>query len=157
MPFMPGELYREVYGTYVPRVCLDVVLRHPTLGVAFTLRSIPPAVGWHLPGGIIYKGESFVAAAKRHLTRELRVSHGIYQGVLGAVEVLDETMEVVVAGRSEPIHMHNVMVIVLVETDSSELSAGADTEEARWFRSLPLEDNRHEVHENFLLERGLLK
>ncbi len=156
MPFMPGELYREVYGTYVPRVCVDVVLRHPIKGVAFTLRSIPPAVGWHLPGGIIYKGESFAVAARRHLVREVCAEHGAYAGVLGAVEILDEVMSVTVGRKEEPIHMHNVMVLVLVETSSDFLKAGVGTADIRWFSSLPPEGERHGPHAKFLFEHGLI-
>ena len=68
--WISGEDYVNIFSK-VPRVCIDLIIRGDK-GVLLALRAIDPYIGmWHLPGGMIYKGESFLDAAKRVAKKEV--------------------------------------------------------------------------------------
>jgi NUDIX domain len=50
----------------VPRLCVEVVILEPGLGVLLMLRDIPPNIGsWHIPGGTVLFGEPVRRAVER--------------------------------------------------------------------------------------------
>ena len=70
---IPGELYGSIVE-HMPIVCVDIVLVSRVKGVMsclLVLRDTEPAKGlWWLPGGRIWKGETFFAAAARKAFEE---------------------------------------------------------------------------------------
>jgi 8-oxo-dGTP pyrophosphatase MutT (NUDIX family) len=157
IPFMPGALYKEVYGTYVPRACVDVVIYTESDGVVLVLRKDPPIGIWHLPGGTIYKGESLFKAATRLAKRETNIDISQHFGfkVIGTLEMLCENMEVEIAGEKVPVQMHNIMTMVQVRPTSFDLKSAND-EQVRWFKSVPTNVEVWHPHIEFLVEKGLL-
>lgn len=71
-PFAPQNIYDE-FTRYFPLATVDVVIFHHNLFI-LTKRAISPYKGlWHLPGGIIRKGETLESAVKRVVKKELNV------------------------------------------------------------------------------------
>ena len=83
-PFAPKKIYDE-FTKYFPLATVDVVVFDKNSFI-LTKRAIPPYKGlWHLPGGIIRKGEKLESAAKRVVKKELNLDVtlkkflGVYQ------------------------------------------------------------------------------
>ena len=69
----PLKLYKE-FGKYFPFSTVDVIIRDDGGSFILTKSSIPPYVGkWHLPGGLVRKGEKLGNAAKRSVKKELNL------------------------------------------------------------------------------------
>lgn len=69
----PLKLYKE-FGRYFPFSTVDVILRDSDGSFILTKRTIPPYVNkWHLPGGLIRKGEKLSSAVKRSVKKELNL------------------------------------------------------------------------------------
>jgi 8-oxo-dGTP diphosphatase len=69
----PLKLYKE-FGRYFPFSTVDVIIRDGDGSFILTKRTIPPYVNkWHLPGGLIQKGEKLRAAVKRSIKKELNL------------------------------------------------------------------------------------
>ena len=67
--FIPEDLYKKIF-TYIPRFCVDVVIKDER-GIVLVKRNIKPFKGyWHLPGGLIRRGERIKEAAKRKAFEE---------------------------------------------------------------------------------------
>ena len=72
-PFAPKKTYDE-FAKYFPFATADVVIFYQD-SFLLTKRDISPYKGlWHLPGGIIRKGEKIENAAKRVLKKELNLN-----------------------------------------------------------------------------------
>lgn len=104
-----------------PFPTVDVIVHDPELGVVLVKRKNPP-FGWALPGGFVDYGETCEQAAVREVREEtgLRVSllflHGVYSDPRRDERM--HTMSVVYVGQAREV---------------SELIAGDDAAEARWF------------------------
>ncbi|MFZ1075863.1 MAG: NUDIX hydrolase [Nitrosotalea sp.] len=69
----PLKVYKE-FGRYFPFSTVDVIIRNSDGSFILTKRIIPPYVNkWHLPGGLIRKGEKLSDAAKRAVKKELNL------------------------------------------------------------------------------------
>lgn len=81
----PLRLYKE-FGRYFPFSTVDVIIVDNNGSFILTKRTIPPYVNkWHLPGGLIRKGEKLRSAAKRSVKKELNLEIKI-EKFLGAYE-----------------------------------------------------------------------
>lgn len=69
----PLKLYKE-FGKYFPFSTVDVIIRDNDGSFILTKRIIPPYVNkWHLPGGLIRKGEKLRDAVKRSVKNEINL------------------------------------------------------------------------------------
>eukprot|EP00667_Euglena_gracilis_P019145 EG_transcript_20459 len=68
---LPADLYKQVVET-LPTVCVDIVCRRRSdrKVLLFRRRDKPAANIWWFPGGRMYRGESFFAAAVRKTAEE---------------------------------------------------------------------------------------
>lgn len=151
MTFMPGWLYKEVYGAYIPRLCVDVIVQHTSLGIALTKRSIPPVGWWHLPGGLAYRGETLAQVAARIVKQDLGQVLAFRQ--VGVIETGEMDHQVMIDGRQVPMKVYAVMIEMLATTDDETLCG---EEESRWFTKVP--DGEYDPAQiKFLLDNGLLQ
>jgi ADP-ribose pyrophosphatase len=93
--------------------------------VLLVRRGQPPARNlWAIPGGSVEIGETLQQAAEREIREEtgirIRAAKPIY------------TFDVIERDESEGIRFHYVIVDLLADYVSGELSAGDDAVEARW-------------------------
>jgi ADP-ribose pyrophosphatase YjhB (NUDIX family) len=71
-----AKLLSKVLGS-VPIPCVDLVVAKPPGEILLTRRTIAPYRGcWHLPGGMVRKGEKISDAARRIAMAELGISPG---------------------------------------------------------------------------------
>jgi 8-oxo-dGTP diphosphatase len=83
--WLPKADYDAIYRR-VPRLCVEVVVAAPDLGVLLSLRDIPPNEGaWHIPGGTVLFGESLTDAVKRVTLDELGLEADV-GALLGYIE-----------------------------------------------------------------------
>lgn len=151
---LPGDLYALVYGQYVPRLCVDVIVQGPN-GIILAQRDIPPEIGsWHLPGGTVKKGETLLEAARRIVLFEAGVSIEVLDTV-GAMEFLSEEQEVDVKGIKEKINVHSVSVVLLAKAETEVLVGSNDGKNVDWFTHVP--PTGHTVHIPYLVKKGFLK
>lgn len=69
----PSKLYKQ-FGKYFPFSTVDVVIRNTDGSFILTKRAISPYVNkWHLPGGIVRKGQNLSDAAKSRIKKELNL------------------------------------------------------------------------------------
>lgn len=131
--YMPPELYADVYGKYIPRVCVDaVVVRSEE--VLMTRRAIEPELGkWHLPGGKIVRGETIDEALKRHVLHDLGVGCRVFD-LLGVSEFLDQHAVV----GDYTFTMHSIMICKKVELQRYDIRLNREeASEWQWFNCLP--------------------
>jgi ADP-ribose pyrophosphatase len=93
--------------------------------VLLVRRGQPPAKDlWAIPGGSVEIGETLQQAAEREVREEtgirIRAAKPIY------------TFDVIERDESEGIRFHYVIVDLLADYISGELSAGDDADDARW-------------------------
>lgn len=150
MTFMPGWLYREVYGAYIPRLCVDVIVRHRTFGLALVKRSIPPVGWWHLPGGLVYRSETLAQAAARI------AEHDLGQKVeflpVGFLETGEMEHQVRISGEQVPMKVYAIMIEMLGITDNEVLRS---EKESGWFARVP-DGEVDSVQMDFLRGKGWL-
>ena len=80
--------FREIYSK-VPRLCVDILIRHNGRFL-LTKRKISPYKGlWHLPGGTVYFGETVEGAALRVARDELGIGAHVVK-LLGVIGFADE-------------------------------------------------------------------
>ncbi len=137
-----------MYGEFVPRVCVDLVLRHGD-DVLLVKRSQAPVGWWHLPGGTIYKNETAEQAACRIAKADLGI-HGLGNvTIIGVVEFLHCPQEI----DGEPIDMHNIMLEMEAFLATRETNS---IEETIWTSSVPIGDYDPKQIA-FLVEKGILR
>lgn len=123
----------------VPRVCVDVVIKNKE-GILLTLRSIDPYKGnWHLPGGMVYKSESFHDAAKRIVKSEVGLD-------VSSVKIID-TVEILNEERPDHVQ-HIISMICEAEVQNGELRGDFQSSELKYFMELP--ENIIPIHREVL-------
>lgn len=170
---LPANLFCEVFGNYVPRLCVDtaVIGPHDTVhalsvadtffpvfewsgihGVALKEREEKPRLGqWGLPGGTIFKGERAADASRRIIRADLGLEIDVL-GYIGHMEFPNEEREMEVSGEKRQIVIDSISIVVLARAHSAILHSRKGN--VQWFRKVPLVE--HEYHTPFLEERGLL-
>lgn len=146
--YLPEQLYRDIYETYIPRLCVDLVLRHEGK-VLLVKRTKAPIGWWHLPGGTIYKNEKIEEAARRIASTDLGITELPTCEISGVVEFLHCPQEI----GGDSIDMHNIMIEVQSSV-STKLVKSA--EEVVWTSHVPA-GPRDEMQMAFLVRRGLLR
>jgi ADP-ribose pyrophosphatase YjhB (NUDIX family) len=72
MQKLSDKEYKYIYSR-VPRICIDLIIK-TRKGLLLTKRDIPPEKNkWHLPGGMVYKGEKLTDVVKRIALNELGI------------------------------------------------------------------------------------
>ncbi|MGE5617437.1 MAG: NUDIX hydrolase [Candidatus Woesearchaeota archaeon] len=83
--WLPKDEFLAIYRR-VPRLCVEVVIVEPELGVLLKVRDIPPNEGaWHIPGGTVLFGEPVVETARRVARDELELEVDVGE-LLGYIE-----------------------------------------------------------------------
>lgn len=141
-PFTPEE-FKAIYSQ-VPRLCVDLIFTSPE-GTYLTLRDIEPCKGkWHMAGGTIFFGETFLEAAERVAKRELGVDIMRARQV-GVIELPD---------HSNDSFDHPISIVYEVEEYRGELAVNKEASKGGWFKELP--KGIHEGQDDFLVEEGYL-
>ncbi len=168
---MPGGLFFEVFGNYVPRLCIDTAVIGPTdtvelvswqgftpvfswsgsYGIALRERHEAPRMGqWGLPGGTMFKGEQPEDAAKRIIKADL----GLEIEVLGSIGYMyfpNEHRTIEVDGITRELVIDSISLVLIAQAREAKIVSPKT--KAGWFRRPPV---RHEYHTPFLETRGLL-
>jgi ADP-ribose pyrophosphatase YjhB (NUDIX family) len=139
--WLPKDEFDSIFGR-VPRLCVEVVIVAPKLGVLLARRDIPPNVGgWHIPGGTVMFGEPLVQTVKRVARDELALEVTVGE-MLGYIEY--------------PSHYNNgldspVGLAFAAQTTRSQPAAQDLPNGCRWFSSLP--EGLYEEQRDFLIQR----
>lgn len=137
------EEFDFIYGK-VPRLNVELILKSD-IGVLLTKRSIEPCKGqWHLPGGTVYYGDSFIDTVKRIAMREL----GIYVNQAEMIGYI-EYPEHVKKGYGDPRGLS-----FLITEYEGDILTNEEADASEWFTVLP--KNMHPHQDEFLLEHQLL-
>lgn len=108
-----------------PRVGVGAVILHEDK-VLLVRRGKSPSFGkWSLPGGLVELGETTAEAIAREIIEEC----GIKIRVVDVAGVITR----VVRDDDSRIRYHYVLVDYLAYPDSTDVVAGSDAAEARWF------------------------
>ncbi len=112
------------------RFCMDfAVVKDGKLLLA--KRLIDPYKGfWHLPGGMVRKGEPMQEAAQRILTAELGLKP-VSTELVGYIEYLDEKLP------EKGITTHSVSLVFKTVLKEGELKASFQAKEIKFFSEIP--------------------
>ncbi len=170
---LPAELFCEVFGTYVPRLCVDTAVIGPidevifnrmngfvpvfsltgACGVALKERDEEPRKGqWGLPGGTVFKGETLADASKRIIGSDLGIEIDVL-GEIGSMEFPDEQRVMRFGEEKREITIDSKSFVLLARARSADLRPKPG-KKASWFRNRPPVE--HQYHTPFLTARGLL-
>lgn len=126
-----SETDRNHYPDY-PRVAVGAVVFNGG-NVLLVKRGKPPGKGqWAIPGGSVELGETLQAAAER----EIREEAGI---IIRAGEPAF-TFDLVQRDEAGGIRFHYVIIDLLADYVSGEVTAGDDAVDARWVSPQQLDD-----------------
>jgi len=172
--FMPAKTFVEVFGEYVPRLCIDTAvigpddwlepklsrdgftphfMFHASHGVALKARDEEPRLGqWGLPGGTIFKGETPEEASKRIIKKDLGIDVDVL-GSIGYMHFPNEHREMDVDGVMTKFVIDSLSIVMLARAHRTELKSCKA--KVGWFCGKP--PVRHEYHTPFLEARGLLR
>jgi ADP-ribose pyrophosphatase YjhB (NUDIX family) len=143
--WLSDEDFFYIYSK-VPRFNIDLVVRKGDEGIVLIKRAIEPYLGaFHMPGGTVYKGESFKDASIRIAKNEtgFEVDVGAF---LGAMEFPEE--------KRGDIVVHTVSIVIEVKVNGGEIRKDANAEEIGLFKTLP--ENLVDEHFRFLKEYVVL-
>ena len=148
-PDPPGWLPKPEYDAIfsrVARLCVEVVIAEPELGVLLALRDVPPNQGaWHIPGGTVLFGERVTDAVKRVARRELGLEVEVDpQGLLGYIEYPSHYEN----GIDSPVGLAFRSTVTGGPPGPAGLPPGC-----RWFKRLP--DGLYAEQRDFLRSLGL--
>jgi 8-oxo-dGTP diphosphatase len=88
-------------------------------------RALPPAAGqWSIPGGALELGETIEQGARREVLEETGIR-------LGPVEFLG-VVELIRRDATQAVQYHYLLVDVMAEATTTELSSCPEVIEARW-------------------------
>jgi colanic acid biosynthesis protein WcaH len=127
-PFrLSNEDFAYIYSK-VPRFNVDLVVRTEG-GIVLIKRSIEPHIGYyHVPGGTLYKGETFNDAAVRVAKNETGFDVEMVR-ILGAMEFPAE--------KRGDLIIHTVSVVLEVKVIGGELRKDNNAKEIGIFTTLP--------------------
>lgn len=127
-PFrLSDEDFAYIYGK-VPRFNVDLIIRKDD-GIVLIKRSIEPHIGhFHVPGGTLYKGETFNDAVIRVAKNETGLLVDGFT-ILGAMEFPAE--------KRGDLIVHTVSIVVEVNAVSGELIKDSNAKEIGVFSTLP--------------------
>lgn len=119
--------FNKIYSR-VPRLCVDLVIRHEK-GIVLTLRSLPTWYNqWHLPGGGVQYQESIAQAVDRKAQEELGIKVKIIK-TLGYIEYPSE--------QKERGFGWSVSIAILCDYMAGEFTLNKEASEFGFFKELP--------------------
>lgn len=122
---LPYNEYLSIYGK-VPRLCLDLIIKHND-GILLILRDIDPGKGlWHFPGGTLLMGESIDQAMVRIAQDEtgLRVFKPKFLGFLEFVE-------------AENLFYHTISLVYELSVEKGIPRGSIQGKELKYFKVIP--------------------
>src|SRR3989338_2571509 len=128
--FIPPEKYKEILDL-IAIPCLDVVARHQGKFLLIKRENEPEKGRWGLPGGRIFKSETFVQAANRKLKEEANLTGTIVK-ITGPYETFFKEAPF---GITSGVHSVNVAVLMDVE-DITPLRFDKNHSGAQWFSAI---------------------
>ncbi|MBU3669041.1 MAG: NUDIX domain-containing protein [Candidatus Taylorbacteria bacterium] len=138
--WLSDEDYKNIFSK-VPRVCIDLLIKDSSGRILLSLRNIEPYKGlWHLPGGMIYKGESMEDAAARIALKETGLIVK-FEKVLKVGELLEE--------NRIDYTQHVILLITEVTVIEGELKKDFQSSELSFFDSAP--DNTIPVYKQVFI------
>ena len=141
---LSNEEFANIYSK-VPRFNVDLVLRDTNEGIVLIKRSIEPNIGcFHLPGGTLYKGETFEEAAIRIAKNETGFDVEVID-ILGAMEFPAE--------KRGDLIIHTVSVVLEVKCVGGVLTQDGNAKEIGVFTALP--EPGIKEHYSFLKEHSI--
>jgi len=139
--WLPKTEFDSIFSR-VPRLCVEVVIVAPELGVLLVRRDIPPNVGaWHIPGGTVLFGEPLVQTVRRVARDELGLEVAVGQ-LLGYIEYPSHYNN----GLDSPVGLAFASDVVPASPSGEELPDGCE-----WFTGLP--EGLYEEQRDFLVRR----
>ena len=112
------------------RLCLDFIIVKDNK-VLLSKREIEPYKGfWHLPGGMVKKGESIKQAAERIITSELSLKP-LSMEMAGYIEYLDEKIP------DKGISTHSVSIAFKTVLETGEIKGSFQAKEIKFFSDIP--------------------
>jgi len=120
--FAPQKIYDE-FTRYFPLATVDVIVFDKNSFI-LTKRAIPPYKGlWHLPGGIIRKGERLESAAKRAVKKELNI---------------DVTLKKFIGVYENPVRTrHDITHCFIATTHQGNITNDFQSSSVRFFKKIP--------------------
>lgn len=144
MTYLTDKEFSQIFSK-VPRICVDIVIRNEK-GVLLSLRAHDPYKGmWHIPGGTLYKDETFAIAAVRIAKRELGVAV-IPKRCLGVMEFFQE--------NRFNTSIHSISIGFEVDLADDNFVLDGDTAEVKFFKQSPL--NFVQGQKDFLEKNGMI-
>jgi len=128
--------FKLIYSK-VPRLCVDLLIQNNE-GILLTLRKIPPAGFWHLPGGTVLINESMTNAVHRVAREELNLKVKIIKQV-GVIDWLNYL------GLGHP-----VSIVYLAKIIEGEIKLDEQASKFEFFKNIP--QNTFKEHTEFLKE-----
>lgn len=121
------EEFDKIYSR-VPRLCVDLIIRHEK-GIVLTLRSLPTwHKQWHLPGGGVQYQETIEQAVARKAQEELGVKVKIIK-TLGYIEFPSE--------QKERGFGWSVSIAILCDYVAGKFTLNEEASEIDFFKELP--------------------
>ena len=118
----PRKLF-DMFSSYFPYSTVDVVIRNSDSFI-LTKRIIPPYKNkWNLPGGVVFKTEKLVAAAKRVAKEELGLTVKI-ERFLGVYE-------------NPVLSRHDISHVFIASILKGKIVRDFQSSEAKFFKNAP--------------------
>ncbi len=123
--WIPGKEYKKIFRQ-VPRVTADLVILNNKEEVLLSKRDIPPHVGsWHLPGGMVRRGERVAQAA-----------HRIARAETGLKIKLESCAGLFDSPKRVP-GIHDITLVFRARAVGGKLRGSWQGKELKFFRGLP--------------------
>lgn len=117
----------QAWLSQAPILCVDAVIFNNKQEVVLVKRSSQPFQGyWHLPGGIVRKGETLDRALRRVILTEVGIKEFKIIKQLG---VFDDP-------QRDP-RGHFITMVFIVGTDEKLVKFNSQNEEIKFFKDLP--------------------
>ena len=145
---LSDEDFAYIYSK-VPRFNVDLIIRKNE-GIVLIKRSIEPHIGkYHMPGGTVYKGETFKVAA----TRVAKTETGFDVEVLGQLGAMEFPAE-----KRGDLIVHTVSIVIECKVVGGELKKDNNAKEIGIFTTLPGDtDGGIDEHYAFIIAHKILK
>ena len=126
------EIFRQV-----PRITVDVVVSNKKGEVLLAKRDIPPHKGsWHLPGGMVQKGEHIAQAA----VRKIKMETGLKIKLLKFIGIWDSpkrSITPVVFKSGNKVTTHDITFVFTGKVIGGKLRGSWQGKEVKFFKKLP--------------------
>jgi len=123
-PIIPSSKLWKKFGEYFPYAVVDVIIFNADGNFLLTKRSIIPYKNkWHLPGGMIQKGDRMKNTAIRIAKKEVNLKVQV-DGFLGVYEVFTP-------------HRHDISHAFITHVLSGKIKLDFQASDAKFFKNPP--------------------